>query len=42
MNYSKRIERLRAQMTSGSIDLVFLPISADLNYLTGIPRDMPN
>lgn len=29
-------------MARASIDVVFLPISADLQYLTGIPRDMPN
>jgi Xaa-Pro dipeptidase len=42
MDYAKRLSLLRQQMVSASIDAVFLPISADLQYLTGIPRDMPN
>lgn len=29
-------------MRAARIDLIFLPMSADLQYLTGIPRDMPN
>src|SRR5260370_29518242 len=29
-------------MQSASIDLVFVPIGADLQYFTGIPRGMPN
>lgn len=29
-------------MSVAAVDLAFLPISADLQYLTGIPRDMPN
>jgi Xaa-Pro dipeptidase len=42
MDYAKRLSLLRQQMVSASIDVVFLPISADLQYLTGIPRDIPN
>lgn len=42
MNYTARIDSLRRQMDAFGVDLVFLPISADLQYLTGIPRDMPN
>ncbi len=42
MDYQNRIERLQKQMVGNDIDLVFLPMSADLQYLTGIPRDMPN
>lgn len=42
MDYQKRLAGLRQQMAGASIDVVFLPISADLQYLTGIPRDMPN
>lgn len=41
MNYSDRIQRFQAQIT-GKADLVFLPISTDLEYLTGVPRDIPN
>jgi Xaa-Pro dipeptidase len=29
-------------MAAASVDVAFLPVSADLQYLTGIPRDMPN
>lgn len=42
MNYLERLARLRQAMQHASIDLIFLPISADLQYLTGIQRDMPN
>src|SRR5260221_2392536 len=41
VDYQKRLAGLRQQMAQASIDVVFLPISADLQYLTGIPRDMP-
>ena len=41
MNYADRLDRFRTQI-SGRVDLVFLPISADLQYLTGTPRDLPN
>lgn len=30
------------QRIEGVVDLAFFPISADLQYLTGIPRDIPN
>jgi Xaa-Pro dipeptidase len=42
MNYGTRLANLRQHMAAASIDVVFLPISADLQYLTGIGRDMPN
>ncbi len=42
MDYQTRLSRLRQSMHDQAIDLLFLPISADLQYLTGIPRDMPN
>ncbi len=42
MDYQGRVNRFRQQMAAASIDVAFLPISADLQYLTGIPRDMPN
>ncbi|MBN1287426.1 MAG: aminopeptidase P family protein [Anaerolineae bacterium] len=40
MSYDERLRRFRAQV-AGRADLVFLPISADLQYLTGIPRGAP-
>ena len=42
MDYQTRLSKLRQAMHDQAIDLLFLPISADLQYLTGIPRDMPN
>src|SRR5262245_50091507 len=42
VNYENRVARLREQMARASIDVTFLPISADLQYLIGIPRDIPN
>ncbi len=42
MDYERRLSRFRQQMAAASVDMAFLPISADLQYLTGIPRDMPN
>lgn len=41
MNYDDRLNRFRAAI-DGAADVVFLPISADLQYLTGVPRDIPN
>lgn len=41
MNYTARIEKFQSAV-QGKVDLVFMPISADLQYLTGIPRDIPN
>ncbi|HLY24723.1 MAG TPA: Xaa-Pro peptidase family protein [Aggregatilineales bacterium] len=42
MDYPGRVHQLRQNMQQASIDLVFVPISADLQYLAGIPRTMPN
>ncbi len=42
MDYQARLTRLQSAMQAANIELTFLPISADLQYLTGIPRDMPN
>jgi len=42
MDYHGRINRFRQQLATAGVDVAFLPISADLEYLTGIPRDMPN
>ncbi len=41
MTYATRLNTFQGTLAD-TIDLVFLPISADLQYLTGIPRDMPN
>ena len=38
---SERIEQFQAAL-AGRADLAFLPISTDLQYLTGVPRDLPN
>src|SRR5271165_1164359 len=42
MDYATRLKRFREQMAAASVEAAFLPSSADLQYLTGIPRDMPN
>ncbi len=39
MDYDRRIREFQARVEA---DLVYLPISSDLQYLTGIPRDIPN
>jgi Xaa-Pro dipeptidase len=39
--YNERLQRFQARI-GGQADLAFLPISADLQYLTGVPRDIPN
>ncbi|NPV66004.1 MAG: aminopeptidase P family protein [Anaerolineae bacterium] len=41
MNYSERQQRFQEAL-GHSADLAFLPVSADLQYLTGVPRDFPN
>lgn len=41
MNYNSRLQKFQ-QHLAGQVDLVFLPISADLQYLTGVPRPMPS
>lgn len=41
MNYAERLDRFRRQIDAAA-DLVFLPVCADLQYLTGVPRDLPN
>ena len=37
--YSERIQKFQQIVEA---DLVFLPISSDLQYLAGVPRDIPN
>lgn len=39
--YSARLQRFQQQI-QGQADLVILSHSADLQYLTGVPRDIPN
>jgi len=41
MNYNERLQNFQ-QTLSGQADLAFFPLSADLQYLTGIGRDIPN
>ncbi len=41
MPYTDRLERLQ-QRLGALADLAFFPISADLQYLAGVPRDLPN
>lgn len=41
MNYDQRIHRFQA-LLNGKADVAFFPISSDLEYLTGVPRDIPN
>ncbi len=41
MDYQSRLVKFQ-EMVSQEADLVFIPISADLQYLTGVPRDFPN
>jgi Xaa-Pro dipeptidase len=39
-SYQERLQRFQKQLESAA-DLAFFPISADLQYLTGVPRDIP-
>lgn len=41
-DYTQRILRVQQVMAEKDIDLLFLPMSANLHYLTGIPREEPN
>lgn len=41
-DYQQRLSRVQAAMADQQIDLLFLPISANLHYLTGIAREEPN
>lgn len=42
LDYTQRLTRVQSKMAEASIDLLFLPISANLHYVTGIPREEPN
>lgn len=41
MNLNERTKRFQ-ELLGESADLAFLPISTDLEYLTNVPRDIPN
>lgn len=41
MQYNDRLGRFQARLAEAA-DVAFLPMSADLQYLTGVPRDIPN
>jgi Xaa-Pro dipeptidase len=41
MNYQKRLSDFQ-QLLADKADLAFFPLSADLQYLTGVPREFPN
>jgi len=42
MNYADRLQRFQSLLGENGIDVAFFPISSDLQYLTGVPRDIPN
>lgn len=41
MVYSKRLKKFQ-QLLGEHADVAFFPLSSDLQYLTGVPRDVPN
>ncbi len=41
MNYNARLQKFQKHIQD-KVDLVFLPISADLRYMMGVPRDVPS
>lgn len=41
VDYSNRLTKFKVAL-EGEAQLAFVPISADLQYLTGVPRDIPN
>ncbi len=41
MDYGNRLEAFQKHL-AGKADLAFFPLSADLQYLAGVPRDIPN
>lgn len=41
-DYTARRDRFYEQLEAAGIDAVFLPVSSDLEYLTGIRRSIPN
>jgi Xaa-Pro dipeptidase len=41
MDYRQRLDAFQGRL-AGVADVAFFPLSADLQYLTGVPRDIPN
>ena len=41
-NYSARVQAVQTKMAEQGIDLLFLSRSANLHYVTGVPREEPN
>ncbi len=41
MSYNARLQHFQEKLSTIA-DVAFFPISADLQYLTGVPRDIPN
>lgn len=41
MDYNVRLQKFQQQIQD-TVDLIFMPISADLFYMMGVPRDTPN
>ena len=42
IDYTQRIERVQQRMAELGVDILFLPMSANLHYITGIAREEPN
>jgi Xaa-Pro dipeptidase len=42
IDYGRRLKRVQERMAAANIDLMFLPASANLNYVTGIRREEQN
>jgi Xaa-Pro aminopeptidase len=41
MDFNNRLKKFQ-NLIEGQVDVVFLPISSDLQYLMGVPRDVPS
>ena len=41
MGYSDRLKKFQ-EILGEHADVAFIPLSSDLQYLTGVPRDVPN
>lgn len=41
MSYTARLQKFQAHLADVA-DVAFIPLSADLQYLTGVPRDVPS
>ncbi len=41
MDFNSRIQRFQEKL-SGKADVAFLPVATDLEFLIGVPRDIPN